>query len=111
MSWGVVVSVAARGQGCSKQVVGGAVEVVPGAVVAAGGARVGVAQGVLDVLQRSTQAEELGGVGVAEAVRSDTGPQAGGPAQPIELGVGEPVAVGTSPSRPTKMRPVVRSPR
>ena len=33
------------------------VEVVPGAVVAAGGAGVGVAHGVLDVLQRYTVAE------------------------------------------------------
>jgi hypothetical protein len=40
-----------------KQVVGGPVEVVPAAVVAAGGAGVGVAEGVLDVLQGGTEAE------------------------------------------------------
>jgi hypothetical protein len=43
------------------------------AVVPAGGARVGVAEGVLDVLQRGAEAEGLGGVGVPEAVRGDAG--------------------------------------
>src|SRR5215212_10776939 len=44
------------GQRRGEQVVGGPVEVVAAAVVAAGGARVGVAEGVLDVLQRCGQA-------------------------------------------------------
>src|SRR3954447_23428196 len=43
------------GQRRGQQIVGGAVEVVPGAVIAPGGARVGVAERVLHVLQGRTQ--------------------------------------------------------
>ena len=51
--------------------VGGvSVEVVPGAVVAAGGAGVGVAHGVLDVLQRDAVAEQLGGEAYLPWIRS-----------------------------------------
>ena len=38
------------------------VEVVPGAVVAAGGAGVGVAHGALHVLERDAGAEQFGGL-------------------------------------------------
>jgi hypothetical protein len=48
----------------------GAVQVVAGAVVAAGGARVGVIQGVLDVAQRRAAVQGDRGVGVAQAVRA-----------------------------------------
>jgi hypothetical protein len=44
---------------------------VPAAVIVPGGARVGVAEGVLDVLQRRAEPEGLGGIGVPEAVRGD----------------------------------------
>ena len=64
------------------------------AVVPAGRPWVGVAQGVLDVLQRGAQSEGLGGVGVAKAVRGHPGRQGGFAAESAELGVGEPVAVG-----------------
>src|SRR4051794_4962395 len=59
------------GQGAGEEVGGGAVEVVPVAVVAPGGAWVGVAEGVLDVLQRGAEAEGFGGEGVPQAVRGD----------------------------------------
>ena len=66
---------------------------MPAAVVAAGGAGVGVAEGVLDVLQGGAEAEGLGGVGVAQAVRGDAGGEAGGAAEPADLLVGGLVAV------------------
>src|SRR5664279_5089653 len=51
--------------------VGGvAVQVVPGAVVAAGGAGVGVAHGVLEVLQRHAVAEQFGGLAYLPWIRS-----------------------------------------
>ena len=63
------------------------------AVVPPRGARVGVAEGVLNVLQCCAEPEGLGGVGVAEAVRGDPGREAGVAAESAELGVGQPVAV------------------
>src|SRR4051794_10123943 len=61
-----------------------------GALVAARGARVGVAEGVLDVLERRAGVEGFGGEGVAEAVRMDVrgAGDAGGPGQAAELFVG-----------------------
>src|SRR3954462_14874737 len=82
------------GQGAGEEVGGVAVEVVPVAVVAAGGARVGVAEGVLDVLQRCAEPEGFGGVGGAEAVRGNPGGEARLTAEPAELGVRQPVTVG-----------------
>jgi hypothetical protein len=58
------------------------------------GPRVGVAEGVLDVLQSGAEPEGPGGVGVAKAVRGDAGGQADVAAEPAKLGVGEPVAIG-----------------
>src|SRR3954467_10569898 len=83
------------GEGCGEQIVGGAVEVVPAAVIPPGRPWVGVPQGVLDVLQCGAQPEGLGGVGVPEAVRRHAIREAGGAAEPAELGVGQSVAVGT----------------
>jgi hypothetical protein len=48
-----------------------AVEVVAATVVAAGGAGVGVASGVLDVLERYARLAGQGDEGVAEAVRGE----------------------------------------
>src|SRR3954453_13089262 len=93
---GLALSSILAGQCRSEQVVGGAVEVVPAAVVAPRGAWVGVAEGVLDVLQRGTQAQGFGGVGVAQAVRTDAGGEVGGLAEPKELLVGELVAVAVA---------------
>lgn len=50
-----------------------AVEVVPAVVVSAGGAGVGVAGGVLDVLEWDAGGEGFGDEGVAEAVGCDLG--------------------------------------
>jgi hypothetical protein len=47
-----------------------AVEVVTGPVVAPGSAGIGVAHGVLNVLERHAGTEKLGGEAVAEAVRA-----------------------------------------
>src|SRR4051794_8178726 len=76
-----------------EEVAGGAVEVVPAAVVPPRRPWVGVAEGVLDVLQRRTEAEGLGGVGVPEAVRGDPDGEAGLAAGPGDLLVGGLVAV------------------
>ena len=51
------VVVGGDGECCGEEVVGGAVEVVAAAVVPPGGARVGVPEGVLDVLQRGAELE------------------------------------------------------
>src|SRR4051794_1865645 len=79
-----------------KEVIGGAVEVVAAAVVAPCRAGVGVAEGVLDVLERGAQAQGFGCVGVAQAVWRDAGGQAGGAAESAELLVGELVAVAVT---------------
>src|SRR4051794_29591777 len=73
----------------------GAVEVVAAAVVAAGGARVGGAEGVLDVLQRHAAGQRLGGEGVPEGVRlGQLGRgDAGGAGQAAQLGVHAAVGV------------------
>src|SRR3954452_4102857 len=68
----VRLSPAVPGQRRGEQVVGGAVEVVATAVVAPGGAGVGVAEGVLYVLERGAQAQRFGGVGVPQAVWTHT---------------------------------------
>ena len=64
----------------AERVGGGAVEVVPGAVVAAGGAGVAVPRRALDVLQGDADGEDFGGEPVAQAVRLDQvgGGNAGG---------------------------------
>jgi hypothetical protein len=81
--------VAVGGQRRGEQVVGGAVEVVAAAVVAPGRAGVGVAERVLDVLERSAEAQALGGIGVPQAVRCDAGRKLGRAAESAELLVGE----------------------
>ncbi len=58
-------------EGLGEGVGGGAVEVVPGPVVAAGGAGVAVAQGILDVLRGDADGECFGGEAMAQAVRLD----------------------------------------
>ena len=81
------------------EVSGGAVEVVPPSVVPAGGPRVGVAEGTLDVLQGDAAGRGLGGEGVAEGVRLGEvgGGDTGGAGQTAQLGVH--AAVGPVPSR------------
>jgi hypothetical protein len=72
----ITASVDERGDG-----VGGvAVEGVPRSVVAAGGAGVGVAHGVLHIAQRYAGVERGGAECVAEAVRGGMWPAEGRPA-------------------------------
>ena len=75
----------AGGESGGEQVVGGAVEVVPAPVVAAGGARVRVAEGVLDVLKCRPEPKRFGGVGVPQTVRRNARGEAGGEAEPGDL--------------------------
>src|SRR4051794_27101664 len=69
---------------------------MPAAVVAPRRAGVGVAEGVLDVLERGAQAQGFGGVGVAQAVRADAGRGPRCLAQSQQLLVGELVAVAVA---------------
>jgi hypothetical protein len=70
-------------QPCSHGVGGVVVEAVAGAVVGPGGTGIGVAHGVLNVLQRYASAQEARGEAVAQAMRAEliSGGDAGAPGQ------------------------------
>jgi hypothetical protein len=70
---GLVSSVGGATEPGGEGVGGVAIEMLVGGHVAAGGARVGVAHGVLDVLQRDAGVVEAGGEAVAQAVRAELG--------------------------------------
>jgi hypothetical protein len=79
-----VVRREARGGEAGEHVGGVALELVAGAVVAAGGARVGVPGGVLDVAQAHAGVQGERDERVAQRVRADGMLDAGAPGEPAD---------------------------
>lgn len=70
--WSSAILAELEFQGAGEKVFRRAVEVVTASVVAQDCSGVGMAERVLDILQRSAEAQALGDIGVAQAVRHDS---------------------------------------